>query len=211
MSLASSGDAVLDITHLVKEIQAGRSPEDHFQRVFERYCAPVTNYFANRGFSRQAAEDLAQETFVRVYNNIGTFRFEASFDTWLFTIVGSIWKNALRSRSALKRQADTVPLEKIVEAGEDDGSDRATEPEESGEGPLEQVLASERTQLLRRAIEELPPKMRECVVLRAMQGLKYREIADILGISIATVKSQLHDAKQRLKPSLEQHFDVFEL
>ncbi len=208
---SGSGDERLDVTQLVKEIQAGRSPEAHLQRIFERYCAPVTHFFANRGFTAQEAEDLAQETFVRVYNNIGAFRLEASFDTWLFTIAGSIWKNVLRSRSALKRQADTVPLDQIVKPDEDGKLDRETEPEESSEGPLDRVLAAEKTRLLRRAIGELPPKMRECVLLRAARGLKYREIAAIMKISIATVKSQLHEAKQRLKPLLEKHFDVFEL
>ncbi len=211
MSSVSSGEDALDIAHLVKEIQAGRSPENNFQRIFARYCAPVTHFFANRGFSMQEAEDLAQESFVRVYNNIGTFRLEASFDTWLFTIAGSIWKNALRSRSALKRQAEEVSLDKIVGPEEDSRSDRDAEPEAGSEDPLEQVLAAERTQLLRRAIEALPPKMRECVVLRVGRGLKYREIADMMKISIATVKSQLHEAKQRMKPRLEKHFDVFEL
>ncbi len=206
---SGSGDDRLDVTQLVQEIQAGRSPEYHFQRIFERYCAPVTHFFANRGFSAQEAEDLAQDAFIRVYRNIGAFRLEASFETWLFRIAGNVWKNALRSRSALKRVADTVPLDEIVKPGEDRRSDREHEPEEVSEDPLDQVLAAERMRLLRQAIEELPPKMRECVLLRVTRGLKYREIADMMKTSISSVKSQLHAAKQRLKPLLE-HFDVFE-
>ncbi len=75
---------------------------------------------------------------------------------------------------------------------------------------LDQVLDGERSRLLAQALDELPPKMRECMLLRVGQGLKYREIAALMQVSIATVKTQLSTAHKRLKPLLEKHLDVFE-
>lgn len=211
MSLRSSTNETPDLTILVKEIQAGRQPEENFQRIFDRYCRPVTNFFANRGFSPAEAEELAQETFIRVYNHIGTFRLDASFKTWLFRIVGNIWKNALRDRSTLKRQAETVTLDEIAESKDEQRGDAAPEPEDPEDDPLTQTLAEERTQKLMKAIGKLPPKMQECVLLRVGRDLKYEEIADVLQVSVSTVKSQLNAAKKRLKPILETSAELFDL
>ncbi len=197
----------MTVDHLVEEIQAGRSPEENFGKLYERYRVPVSHFFMSRGFSTQEAEDLAQETFVRVYRNIGALRLDTSFEGWLFSVARNTWKNALRARSTMKRQAETVPLETIIDL--DEAS--ATEPGDPAENPEEQVLARERTQILRRAIEELPPKMRECVHLRVGQGLRYREIATIMRYSMTTVKSQLLEARRRLKPLLEKDGGVFNL
>jgi len=193
-----------DVEQLVREIQAGRSPEENFERLFDRYCSPVTHFFVNRGFSDQEAEDLAQDSLLRVYRNIGRFRFEASFDTWLFQIAGNVWKNALRSQATRKRQADRISLDQVL-----DPEEREPEPEDPSDGPLEQALADERTRLLHAALDTLPPKMRACMLLRLGQGMKYHEIAAVMRVTIATVKSQLSAAQKRLRPLLEKHSDVF--
>jgi RNA polymerase sigma-70 factor, ECF subfamily len=198
-------DPGTEIADLVREVQSGRSATA-FQRLFERYAVPVENFFLNRGFSPQESEDLTQETFFRVYRSIGAFRSDASFATWLFSIVKNVWKNELRKRYALKREADEVPLEALIR---EDGDEAVfTEPPDPEQGPLDQVLAGERERLLYRALDELPPKMRECALMRIAQDLKYREIAALLKVSIATVKSQLNAVKQRLGPLLEPHSDV---
>lgn len=201
-----SGSGSPDLLDLVREIQAGRAPEVHFQQIYENLCASVVHFFANRGFSDHEAEDLAQEVFVRIYRSIGTFRFEARFETWVFQIVGNTWKNALRSRATLKRQAESLPLEEVVDHEEEEYHEASRE---DSEDPLSQILADERTRVLHEALEKLPEKMRECVLLRVGQGLKYREIAAIMRISISTVKSQLNAANQRLKPLLERHAAIF--
>lgn len=191
---------------LIREIRLGSSAAG-FRRLFERYCAPVTHFFLNRGFSEQESEDLVQDTFLRVYRSIGTFRSDSSFETWLFSIVKNVWKNEIRGRRTQKRDAEEVPLEAVLSEDGDDGA-VYSEPPDPLAGPFDQVLAGERERLLYRALDELPPKMRECVLLRICQDLKYREIAALLRVSIATVKSQLNAAKQRLGPLLEPHSDV---
>ncbi len=199
-------DRRTELARLIPEIQVGASPES-FRRLFEIYCPPVTHFFLNRGFSDQESEDLAQEALLRVYRSIGTFRSESSLDTWLFKIVKNVWKNEIRRRRAQKRHADEVPLEAVI-APEESDENSYSEPQDPVQGPLDQVLAGERSRLLYLALEELPPKMHQCVLLRIGQGLKYREVAAVMKVSIATVKSQLNEAKQRLGPLLEPHSDV---
>lgn len=201
----------LDVDPLIRAIQASQSPEESFQRIYRHYLAPVTHFFVNRGFPRDQADDLAQETLLRVYTHLGEFRLEASFETWLFQIAGSVWKNALRRQATLKRQAQQVSLDEVMNPDAEERAGAHHEPKDAGASPLDQVLGRERTRLLAKALERLPAKMREVVLLRVGQGLKYREIAAVLQVSIATVKTQLSLANQRLKPLLEKHFDVSEI
>jgi len=183
----------------------GPEPEESFDELFERYYRPVSYFFANRGFSPEECRDLAQETFLGAYRGFERFRGEASVETWLFKIAGNIWRNALRSLSAEKRDAPEVSLGGLAEEGReiaDDEPGRAAKEHH----PLDAALADERVRLLRRAVGELPAKMRRCLLLRIDQDMKYREIAAVMQISIQTVKSQLFQAKERLKEELSDHF-----
>jgi len=200
-------DPATEIGDLIREIRSGASAAG-FRRLFERYCAPVTHFFVNRGFSDQEAEDLAQEVFLRVYRSVEGFRSDSSFNTWLFSIVKNVWRNEIRRLTAKMRQAEEVPLEAVIDHQDDGGELAVSEPQDPLEGPLDQVLADERRQLFYRALAQLPPKMRQCVLLRLVQDLRYREIAALMKVSIATVKSQLNLAKQRLKPLLGPHSDT---
>ncbi len=192
-----------DGEHLVREIQAGRSKEEHFQELFLHYLPSVVHFFRNRGLSD--AEDLAQEVLFSVYRSVERFRFEASIDTWMFQIAANVWKNALRSREALKRGAEEVSLEETIERSEADGLH--VEPPDPGRGPLEQAMAEEQTVLLNEALDQLPPKMRQCTFLY-LQELSYREIGELMGVSATTVKAHLKAARERLQPILAEHFDV---
>ena len=101
-----------------------------------------------------------------------------------------------------KRDAQEVSLE---EPGTGGPADSAWESGETG--PLDGVLADERSKKLRRAFEELPPQMRRCVMLRVDQDLKYREIAVQMDVSIDTVKAHLFQARQILKNKLGDYFN----
>jgi RNA polymerase sigma-70 factor (ECF subfamily) len=175
----------------------GNPPETEFDRLIERYYRPVSYFFSNRGFSIEESRDLAQETFLGVYKGLDRFRGDASVETWLFKIAANIWRNAIRSRSAEKRDG----LEISADAAEETGL-----AGESGFDPLDGALSDERVRLLREAIEVLPAQMRRCLLLRVDHDMKYREIAAVLQISIQTVKSQLFQAKERLKERLAAHF-----
>ncbi len=186
----------------MSDSQAAKKLEE-FERLFEDYCRPVSRYFARRGCSKEECQDLTQDTFMGVYKGMESYRSESSIETWLFVIAANIWRNWLRSQGAKKRDAAEVPLD----------SQSSSAPQgilgvlaAQDEGALQGLLSSERYRLLRRELEKFPPRMRFCFLLRFYQGLKYREIAIIMGVSVETVKSQLFQARGRLRESLGEHF-----
>jgi RNA polymerase sigma-70 factor, ECF subfamily len=179
-------------------------PDESFRRLFEEHYRKVFLFFVRRGFPDDECEDLAQEVFLRVHKHLGSFRGEARVETWLFQIAANLYRNTLRGKAALKRQALEVVLneEAVPAAPEPAGPlHEAAEP-----GPFEQVLAKERSRILHGAIEELPCQMRRCLLLRVDQDLKYREIAELLRISIETVKAHLFQARQLLRIRLGAEF-----
>jgi RNA polymerase sigma-70 factor (ECF subfamily) len=165
--------------------------------LFRRYHRPVVSFFLHKGFSTEESRDLAQETFFRVYKNREGFRGESSPVTWLFQIANNLYKNTLRSQTAQKRDREEVSLEsvepRLVDA-------------EAPEDVLSTMLMEERSKLLREVLEELPPQMRKAVLLRVADDLKYREIAELMDVSIETVKAHLYQARQQLRDRLSDYF-----
>ena len=190
----------------IERWQAGIEMEESFHQIFCRYSRLVFSFFAKRGFSTEECQDLVQETFLRVYRSLGTFRGDARFETWLWQIAANVYRNTLRSQSTQKRDAEMVGLDEPLGGAPEEG-DRSTLLEAGGRGPLDGVLADERSKLLRSALEDLPVQMRRCVLLRVDQDLKYREIADLMKVSIDTVKAHLFQARQALKSKLGDYFD----
>lgn len=183
--------------------------EEDFQSLFTRYFRPLFRFFTSRGLSHDESLDLIQETYLRVYRGISEFRGDASFETWLFQIAINLWRKELRRRMAAKRKGTETPLDASI------GAENLTPVSEviASRQPasIEDMLARERIRLLQEALAELPPQMRRCVTLHVGQGLKYREIATAMGISIDTVKSQISQAKNRLRERLAEHFSEIEL
>lgn len=169
------------------------SPED----LFQRYYKPVVGFFFRRGFSKEESRDLAQDTFLRVFKQMEMFRGDSSTESWLFQIASNLYKNTLRSRQAQKRDAQEVPLSEVpgLEAGTEERRDALTN-----------VLTGERDRVVREILRDLPPQMRRCVILRVEHDLKYKEIAQLMGVSIETVKAHLHQARQHLRDKLADYF-----
>lgn len=186
--------------------------EEEFEQLFERYYRPVNYFFANRGFSSEECRDLTQETFLGAFRGMARFRRDASVETWLFTIAGNVWRNTLRSRSAGKREARELSLAALIDSGEQISEAHRIAGGSRHRGPLDNTLADERLRLLREALDSLPAKMRRCLILRLDRDMKYREIAAVMQVSIDTVKSQLFQAKERLKAKLaDQALDFDEV
>lgn len=176
---------------------------ESFRRLFERYSRSIFYFFCKRGFSSEECRDLTQDTFLSVYKGMENFRQDSSVETWLFQIATNIYRNELRNRAAAKRSAPEVSFD---DEGDLERAVSPTDPAmESGE-PLEVVLEEERARLLREALDDLPPQMRRCVLLRLDSELRYREIAELMQLSIQTVKAHLHQARQRLRHKLASYF-----
>lgn len=180
--------------NLVPDNAEDRAP-DTPEELYQRYYRPVVAFFQNKGFSTEESRDLAQETFLRVYRYRERFRGESSPVTWLFQIATNLYKNTLRGMAAQKRDAEEIPLD----------STEARDPE-SEDNALELMLSGERSRLLRKALEELPPQMKKAVMLRVTGDMKYREIAEEMKVSIETVKAHLYQARQHLRDRLSDYF-----
>src|SRR5689334_22290412 len=144
---------------------------------------------------RALAEDLAQETFIKVLNGIQSYKPEFKFSSWVFKIANNAAIDHLR-----RRELDTLSLE---------GSPHAETPEmveatalqvsERTESALEEVENRELGGQIEIAIERLRPEYRSCILLRHIEGRTYEEIADILGLPLGTVKTYIHRARNELR------------
>jgi RNA polymerase sigma-70 factor, ECF subfamily len=198
-----------EVLAAVRVLQAGGSP-DRFAVIFRHYFKPLRTFFANRIALREEADDLAQQTLFRAYQNLPLYREEEKFSGWLRTIGENVWKNAVRSALAAKRAARVESLDMTTE-DEDATGTRTLEVRNGAPDPEEAALRHERTRVLQEALAALPDGMRRMTELRVLADLQYQEIADLTGVGLNTVRSQLFEARKHLRPVLERYFQGAEL
>ncbi len=180
---------------LLATAPVGGDREQIFERIYALYADAVLVFFLRRGFSPEDSHDLRQETFMNLFRGIDTFKGRSTFDTWLFGIAANVWRNRLRTGSALSRTGQEVTL-----PGSENSE--ASIPRSERSEQEDRVVSRELGSRLSLALNELPPKMQRCAVLRFGQGLKYSEIATLTGTSVATAKAQIHQARGRLRERL---------
>lgn len=169
-----------------------------FTEIVRRYGDCVLGFLIRMSGSREQAEDLFQETFKRVHEKAHTFR-GGRFKSWLFAIAARLAIDNLRRHSRLR-------LVLLNQA--DDCADGACEQlntisvAESCYGPSEEAAMDEQKEQVRQAIEMLPARQRATLVLAYYQQLNYREVAEALGCSIGTVKTQMSRALRTLAQRL---------
>lgn len=195
---------------LAEQPPTGFGSDKEFSEVVLQYYRPVWGVIRRHGFSDEEARELTQETFLRVYKGWTKFRGEAQLSTWIFQIARNIALNEVRSRATLKRDAAEVSMEEAYDRDGEKVGGVIYIQEGIGIDPLEAALAAERSRMLREAVEDLSPQMRRCVKLRVERDLKYREIGEIMNISIDTVKAHLFQARQILRGKLSSYFSDFD-
>lgn len=139
------------------------------------------------------AEDLAQEAFVRAWRSLRGFRGDSAFRTWLHQIAINVVRSHHGRLARLRRY--------LVAPAAD--ADAGADPIDTAPDGLDLEAGVLRRDAIDKALAALPAELREAVVLRDVQGLEYREIADLLGIPIGTVESRIFRGRQRLRPLLE--------
>ena len=149
-----------------------------------RHSQALARFAASSG-EREGIEELVQDTFVRAFGSLDSFRNESSLRTWLFTIERNLM---LDRRRAEKRDRDTVPIEE---------TDRVSEY-----GALDALIAAEVQERVRRSLDGLSPMQREVFTLRVQQGLSYREIAEIVKSTEGAARVHYHNAIQTVKEFL---------
>lgn len=172
------------------------------EQVYHDYAPRVYN-LARRMLGNDAdAEDVTQDVLLQVVRNLGSFRGESAFPTWLHrvTVNAALAHRQKRARGEARRVHD--PLDTLFEDG------RHVVPVRRWQvGPEDEALGRERQALIERAIAELPESYRDVYVLADVEGLPNQEIADILGLSLAAVKSRLHRARLLMRHTLAPHFE----
>ncbi len=189
----------LDDAALVAEYLAGRRIA--FQELVERYHTRLLNFIYRTIGDRDRAEDLVQETFVRVYRHLHRFDPTKKFSTWIYTIASNLAKNELRNRS----RNPLVLFQAIKKHWEADH--RPLQWEDSSYSPDDLYRKRHLREQVDRAVIELPEHHRVVFVLREMEGKTYEEISEITGVTLGTVKSRLNRARNKfaqiIAPMLE--------
>jgi RNA polymerase sigma-70 factor (ECF subfamily) len=196
MSYSSPDLVADDPLHLIEQIQAGIRVEESSEKLYKRFRPGVRSFFLRKGFTPQESDDLTQDVFLRVFKAIDTFRRESRFERWLWEIATHIYYNEVRRRRTDKRDGLEQSLDSGVET--EDGVGPGITLPSTDPSPEEEIVRAERTKALHAALKELPDQMRRCCIFRYEKGLKYKEIAAIMKISIETVKAHLHQARKRL-------------
>lgn len=184
----SSKDETTD-ERLLAEFLTG--DESAFSALVRRYAEDLYMFVGRFVRNGAAAEDIVQETFVQVHQSAGGFDPDRRFRPWLFTIAANKARDSLRSRSR-KRE---VPLTNTVSAGGDvDQVSVLDFTADSIESPHEAMEVEEQRELVSNVVSKMPDHLREVLVLGYYQRHPYKDIAEILGIPLGTVKSRLHAA-----------------
>ena len=164
-----------------------------FEPLVEKYRQRVYRLAYNVLRDAEDALDVAQEAFIRAYQAIGSFRGQSAFYTWLFRITVNVAADRARQRAAQGRAFGT----ERVEEGDWDRTlvDRGAAPDDA-------AARAEERERIRRALATLPEHHRTIIMLSDLEGLSYREIAEVLDIPMGTVMSRLHNARKRLRSAL---------
>jgi RNA polymerase sigma-70 factor (ECF subfamily) len=193
LDLANLPDA--DVVSLA---QQGRDVA--FRELIRRYERPVFSLIYRMVRDRELAEDLSQDTFVKVLNHIDRYRAEFKFSSWLFKIANNVAIDHLR-----KRQVETISVDGSPHAASQDAIE-ATSFEIAGqqESALDEIEARELGSAIEQAIAKLRPEYRSCIMLRHVEDRSYEEIAATLDLPLGTVKTYIHRARHELRKALEK-------
>lgn len=164
-----------------------RGDEEAFQELVNQYKDLVFAIIARTARDRSSAEDLAQDVFLRVYRGLPYFRGEARLSTWIYRIVANVCGQEQQSRKPVTQSLD-------------EGSLDSRAPTTRVASTLSDLMLRDR---LEKAIARLPANYRLLVAAHYLQGVRYEDLAEALGLPLGTLKTQLHRAKRQLRRLLE--------
>ena len=181
----------------VRDFKAG--DRSAFDKIMLKHKDRVFNLCYRFMGDLQEGNDMAQETFVKVYTSLKKFRMESSLTTWLYRIAVNTCKNRLKSTHFRNRKKAVS----FAGPGDDAGNNPEMTMKDDGPTPNGLLLRKEKMLLIQKAIEKLPEKQKSVIVLRDMEGLSYEEISKITGYPLGTVKSKLARARLGLRKRLQ--------
>lgn len=188
-----------DLMHLCQE-----GDEQAFEMLLERFQGPALSFIGRMIGDQSRVEALGQEAFLRIFKDGKSYEYPRSFTTWFYTIVRNLCKNELRWRS----RHPTISLDEPLS-----GSGRK-DPEaarlgdhltRAAEEPIDKLLSEELLGKMDELLNSLPYQDRELIVLKWYQGKKYRDIAELVGLPVGTVRGRVHAVLERLRKSAREY------
>ena len=186
-----SGEA---LDRLIDRVKSGEVTA--FEEIYSIYGKKILGYIYRMTGSRADAEDLTQETFVSAFNKIGTLKENQKFQSWLYRIAQNGVYQRFRSRPPHHESIDTEEGLGASDAG------RLTSTSKDPEGS---IMSKELQEVVQQVINSLPEKYREVFVLSAVHRLSYQEIGEIVGRSLASVKSDIHRARLKVRDKVKAY------
>jgi len=189
-----SAAAEVDDQRLIELLRAGS--EHAYEELIARFQQPVYTLCVRLLNDEGEASDAVQEVFLKVFRNIGSFRGQSSLKTWIYRITVNEAHNARRWFFRHKRrevELDTDPYESR--------NWKETVPDNS-RSPFDVAFDHEQAGIIQAALDRINPAFRSAVVLRDITDLRYEEIAEILGVSLGTVKSRILRGREALRAEL---------
>jgi RNA polymerase sigma-70 factor (ECF subfamily) len=182
----------VDNAQLIRDAISG--DQKAYADIVQRYRAQIFNLILRMVKRRDEAEDLTQETFIKAFNALPSFNAEYAFSTWLYKIAVNNCIDHFR-----KKRLKTFPIDNPIMAK--DGELQREFPDQDA-GPDAGLIEKERRSYIEEAIDSLPEKYREAILLRHGQDKSYEEISAVLEIPIGTVKVRIFRAREMLKKKL---------
>ena len=173
---------------LIDQVRAGNFQS--FEELIDRYRNQVFNFVFRILGSRDEAEDILQDTFMKIYQHLPRYKKQAKFSSYMFTIAHNLSMNRVNYRKRSQMKLDTLAQ------SDDDMSITERTPDA-------QLRENEIGTVVHRAIEKLPPKYKAALVLSEFEGFSYKQISDVLSCSVGTVKSRIFRARDLLRGYLK--------
>jgi RNA polymerase sigma-70 factor, ECF subfamily len=193
--MAAQGSRI-DDTMLIREAQRGNRVA--FEELVRHYDQAVLRLALHLTGSESDAQDIYQEAFLKAYRNVGTFRFECSFYTWIYRIVTNLCLDHLRKRQVRKEDAHVA----TDSSGEEYDLLSQVPDARAGANPERDLMRRELGGRINRALDKLTPRERMVFELKHYHGLKLRTVGEILNTTEETAKNTLFRATQKLRGSL---------
>jgi RNA polymerase sigma-70 factor (ECF subfamily) len=184
---------------LIAELQAGS--EEAFAWLIARYHQPIFSLLARAIQDRDAAADLTQEVFVKVFRGVGSFHGESSLRTWIYRI--ALREASNQRRWWMRHKQQEIPIDQ--EMGESESGRPVLLKEQlvdTAESPYDLVLHEENKARVEAALSKVPEPFRSTLILRDIEGFVYEEVAELQGVNLGTVKSRLVRGRAALKAIL---------
>jgi RNA polymerase sigma-70 factor (ECF subfamily) len=194
---ARMSEPTLSDHQLIAAAKAG--DEDAFAEIVSRYKNPITNFLYRFLNDYAEAVDLAQETFVRVYFALDRYHTDFAFSTYIYRIATNLAISEIRKR----KRRSILSLTGLFQSSDEDTVE--FQPPDKRSLQDANLEEDERSKVIAKAIETLPPKYRLPIVLRDVEGKSYEEVAAILELGLGTTKSRINRGRGLLKEKLREH------